>query len=148
MWWYRACVARERNVCKRSKSPPHRRRLSRNLHRKSICLAGCHVGSKMPAGAVPAARVRRQDRLQAGQESLLQAVPGNDTSQRSRHRGRHKRHRTLTEGPGLTVHASHRGRDTRFRRLQVPRRRALRERHGVAPSSALARRDEVRQVPL
>lgn len=34
----------------------------------------------MPAGAVPAARVRREDRLQAGQEGLLQAVPSNDAS--------------------------------------------------------------------
>lgn len=52
----------------------------RNLQRKSICLAGCHAGGEMPAGAVPAARVRREDRLQAGQEGLLQAVPGNDSS--------------------------------------------------------------------
>lgn len=52
----------------------------RNLQRKSICLAGCHAGGEMPAGAVSAARVRREDRLQAGQEGLLQAVPGNDSS--------------------------------------------------------------------
>lgn len=103
----------------------------------------------MPEGAVSATRMRREGRLQAGQEGLLQTVPGNDAQHDDEH-GQHGRRSSVTARPSRVIidDAAYSGGYTLFRRLQVSPRRAVRERHGVASPSALARRDEVRQVSL
>lgn len=101
----------------------------------------------MSAGAVSAVGLRREDRLQTEQKGLLQTVPDDDAQHRERRR-RGRRHDSSTPRPSGTLHQTHPRGDPRFRWLQVPSGRTVRERDGMAPSCSLPRRDEMRQVQV